>query len=283
GTTIITSTPVIDRTNFTDNTSMSNVYTIKVVLNGAEHGYLESTKVLAKQYLSIPLQIPSDGTTSDGVAYKYNANDYSVGNLDRDGKAEVACKTADGTRDGINVVIGDPYSDYRNSRDYILTGSEYLTVFNGEPRRVMATVDFVPARSTVASWSDNYGNHVNCFVAAVAYVDDRRSSLIMDRGYYTRHLIAHHQHLEKSKYASQGNRQMSIGDVDEDEKDEICNGASAIDDDGRGLYAKGKGYGDALHMTDIDPDRPGQEVWQCYESTGLYGQTGLALHDGKTG
>ncbi|CAF0979087.1 unnamed protein product [Rotaria sordida] len=147
----------------------------------------------------------------------------------------------------------------------------------------MATVDFVPVRSTVASWSDNYGNHVNCFVAAVAYVDDRRSSLIMERGYYTQHLIVHHQQLEKRKYVGQGNHQMSIGDVDEDEKDEICNGASAIDDDGRSLYANGKGYGDALHMTDIDPDRPGQEVWQCYESTGLYGQTGLALHDGKTG
>ena len=41
--------------------------------------------------------------------------------------------------------------------------------------------------------------------------------------------------------------------------------------------------GDALHMTDIDPDRLGQEVWQCYEDKKSYGTTGLGLHDAKTG
>ncbi|CAF3877415.1 unnamed protein product [Rotaria sp. Silwood1] len=86
-----------------------------------------------------------------------------------------------------------------------------------------------------------------------------------------------------NKYAGQGNHQMSVGDVDEDGKDEICNGASAIDDNGMGLYANGKGHGDALHMTDIDPDRPGQEVWQCFEDPKSYGNYGLGLHDAKTG
>jgi hypothetical protein len=36
-----------------------------------------------------------------------------VYDLDGDGKAEVACKTADGTTDGQGVVIGNAEADYR--------------------------------------------------------------------------------------------------------------------------------------------------------------------------
>ena len=37
-----------------------------------------------------------------------------VYDLDGDGKAEVACKTADGTSDGTGKIIGDPTKDWRN-------------------------------------------------------------------------------------------------------------------------------------------------------------------------
>ena len=225
---------------------------------------------------------------------------FMVYDLDGDGRAEVACKTADGTIDGTNVVIGDSKVDYRNSNGYILAGPEFLTVFNGRTGKAMATENFVPARGTVAAWGDNYGNRVDRFIAAIAYVDGQRPSLIMGRGYYTRLVrvawdwrngkLTRRWTFDSSsstpgnnKYAGQGNHQMSVGDVDRDGKDEICNGASAIDDDGKGLYSNEKGHGDALHMTDIDPDRSGQEVWQCYEHPPSYGNTGLGLHDARTG
>jgi len=66
-------------------------------------------------------------------------------------KAEVACKTADGTRDGKGNVIGNPNADYRNSSGYILSGPEYLTVFDGQTGAAITTVDYDPPRGNVSS------------------------------------------------------------------------------------------------------------------------------------
>ena len=43
-------------------------------------------------YLSIPLQQPQGGTNPDGIAFTYNANDASVGDLDGDGRFEIVLK-----------------------------------------------------------------------------------------------------------------------------------------------------------------------------------------------
>jgi len=102
---------------------------------------------------------------------------FMVYDLDGDGKAEVACKTADGTRDGKGNVIGNPNADYRNSSGYILSGPEYLTVFDGQTGAAITTVDYDPPRGNVSSWGDNYGNRVDRFLACIAYLDGQRPSL----------------------------------------------------------------------------------------------------------
>ncbi|MGN1037302.1 MAG: rhamnogalacturonan lyase, partial [Ruminococcus sp.] len=56
---------------------------------------------------------------------------FLVADFDLDGKAEMTCKTADGTVDGVGNVIGDASKDYRNSNGYILSGAEYYTLFDG--------------------------------------------------------------------------------------------------------------------------------------------------------
>ncbi len=223
---------------------------------------------------------------------------FVVYDLDSDGKAEIACKTADGTKDGTGVIIGDANADYRNSNGYVLSGPEFLTVFNGLTGKAMSSTNYLPARGTVSSWGDSYGNRVDRFVAAVAYLDGEKPSLIMGRGYYTRLVrvawdwrnntlsqrwIFDSNTSGNSAYAGMGNHQMTIGDVDGDGKDEILNGSSGIDDNGEKLFANTLGHGDALHMTDMDPDRPGMEIWQCLEEPAKYKTNGLVFLDAKTG
>ena len=76
-----------------------------------------------------------------------------------------------------------------------------------------------------------------------------------------------------------GNHNMSIADVDGDGRDEIVWGSACCDDDGRVLYGTGFGHGDAIHLADHCPDRPGLEVFQIHEG----GNYGWDLHDAATG
>ena len=76
-----------------------------------------------------------------------------------------------------------------------------------------------------------------------------------------------------------GNHNLSVGDYDGDGCDEITLGASAINNDGTLLYSTGYGHGDALHVGDIDPDRPGMEVFTVHEESPY----GWDLHDAATG
>ncbi|WP_454042459.1 rhamnogalacturonan lyase family protein [Cellulosimicrobium sp. Marseille-Q8652] len=205
---------------------------------------------------------------------------FQVYDYDGDGKAEVAMKTADGTRSGTGQVIGDANADHRNSGGYVLSGPEYLTVFTGQTGAIGATTDYVPARGTVSSWGDGYGNRVDRFLAGTAYLDGSRPSIIMARGYYTRAVVVAWDYRDgrltrrwtfdsnvsgNSTYAGQGNHSLSVADVDQDGRQEILYGSAAIDDDGRGLWNTRNGHGDAGHVGDLIPSRPGLEYYKVDE------------------
>ncbi|WTI11443.1 cellulose binding domain-containing protein [Micromonospora sp. NBC_00821] len=205
---------------------------------------------------------------------------FQVYDYDGDGRAEVAMKTADGTRSGTGQLIGSSSADHRNSSGYVLSGPEYLTMFNGQTGAIASTVTYDPPRGTVSSWGDSYGNRVDRFLAGTAYLDGQRPSLIMARGYYTRAVIAawdfRNGTLTKrwtfdsnssgnGAAAGQGNHQLSVADVDADGRQEIVYGAATIDDNGRLLHSTGNGHGDALHVGDLDPGRAGLEVFKVDE------------------
>ena len=232
---------------------------------------------------------------------------FIVYDLDGDGRAEVACRTADGTIDGVGKVIGDASADHRNADGFIAKGPEFLTVFDGRTGAALASTRYVPPRHPEtdaptpeqqrAVWGDANFNRMDRFLAGVAYLDGVRPSLIMTRGYYTRAVVAawdwrggkltHRWTFDSDAgpesnraYRGQGNHQLSVADVDADGRDEIVFGAATIDDDGRGLYSTGLGHGDALHVSDLDPDRPGLEVFDIQER---FGDAGANFRDARTG
>ena len=219
---------------------------------------------------------------------------FMVFDLDGDGKAEVVMKTADGTVDGKGKVIGEAQADYRNEQGRILTGPEYLTVFNGLTGEAMQTIDYVPERGNLMDWGDNRGNRSDRFLACVAYLDGIHPSVVMCRGYYTRTVLAAYDwngkelkerwifdsnHPGCEDYAGQGNHNLRVGDVDGDGCDEIIYGSCAIDHNGKGLYTTKMGHGDAIHLTHFDPSRKGLQVWDCHENK----RDGSTYRDAATG
>ena len=223
-------------------------------------------------------------------------NPFLVYDFDGDGKAEVVFRTADGTVDGKGKTIGDPNADYRNETGRILSGPEYLTVFNGKTGKALSTIDYAPARGNVTDWGDDYGNRVDRFLAGVAYLDGVHPSIIMSRGYYAKTmLVAYNWRNNKltklwtfdstdpgnGAYAGQGFHNLSFADVDNDGKDEIFYGAMALDDDGTGLYSTGLGHGDAIHVGDLNPNHPGLEVFNVHEDKSS--PYGAEIHDAATG
>jgi len=217
--------------------------------------------------------------------------------FDGDGKAEVSMKTADGTTDGGGTVIGDPAADYRNSAGYVLSGPEFLTVFNGATGTVMDTVPYDPPRGNVAAWGDGYGNRVDRFLAGVAYLDGEHPSMMFSRGYYTRAVLVTYDlvngklvkrwtfdsDIAGAEYKGQGNHNLSVADVDQDGKDEFVFGSMTIDDDGKPLYNTKLGHGDAIHTSDLDPSRPGLETFAVHESMSQSGNRGATFRDAATG
>ena len=245
--------------------------------------------------------------------------------LDGDGKAEFMVRTSDGTRDGLGQIIGDSLADYRHrapenaqnptpEREWskynkqgrpktgrILTGAEYITVFNGLTGEAMDTKPFIPERGNLKDWGDDYANRSDRMLAAVGYLDGQHASAIFCRGYYTRTVLAAwdwdgrelKQHWvfdtdapgtgkdgkPHSTYAGQGNHNLRVADVDGDGCDEITYGSMAVDHDGQGLYNTGMGHGDAIHLMAFDPTTDELQVWDCHENR----RDGSDFRKAKTG
>lgn len=388
----ITPRPVSTVTGWVDKEGTLNA---RYAVQAAGSGGLEPALGLPQGYVTIPLDRPPGGVTPDGVAYEYEANDGSVGDLDGDGRyeivlkwaptnakdnafagytgptlidaykldgarlwridlgrniragahytqmavqdfdgdgrAELALKTADGTVDGIGVVLGDPAADWRESggeiasRDRtgaerkpdgsltapltgrILSGPEYLTVFDGATGRALASAPYVPSRGQgtdnpssaemAALWGDGYGNRSERYLGGTALLDGRLPSIIMARGYYARTVIAawdwrdgrlqqrwtFDSDTAPKGFAGQGNHQFSVADLDADGRQEIVYGAMAIDDDGAPMWTTELGHGDAMHIGDLDPTRPGLEKFGVHEDMRGNGGVGSAMVDAQSG
>jgi rhamnogalacturonan endolyase len=235
---------------------------------------------------------------------------FLVYDFDGDGLAEVICKTAPRTIDGKGnkIIMGtdDPTVKYRSNDTTqisgskmlgtIQTGPEYLTLFDGKTGTELHTIQYNPLRGS-SSWGDSYSNRSDRFLACVAYLDGVHPSAVMCRGYYTRATLASYDVIDKKLalhwfYDSgttagvgaygQGNHNLSVADVDNDGNDEIVYSSCVIDDDGKLLYRTGLGHGDAMHVSKLDPDLDGLQVWDVHEESAAFAY-GYEMHDAKTG
>ncbi|GGI79021.1 rhamnogalacturonan lyase [Pseudarthrobacter scleromae] len=238
----------------------------------------------------------------------------------------------------------DVYAPSRSARNnlrafegFIVSGPEYLTVFEGATGKELQTVAYEPGRHDDGlMWGDyamariEPGNRVDRFLAGVAYLDGKKPAAVFARGYYTRSTLATYTwdgsdlapvwnvdsgwtpmtnpfndgphgrdgtDPEFGTLTTQGFHSLSASDVDGDGKQEIVYGSATIDDDGSLLYSSfdtmpdgsaapgGEarlGHGDAMHVTDIDPTRPGKEIFTVHEG-GTYAPYGYAMRDAATG
>jgi rhamnogalacturonan endolyase len=256
-----------------------------------------------------------------------------LADFDGDGRAELMLKTGDGTVDGTGAVLGQAAADWRERggelaqqdrtgstvgadgrrmqglAGRILSGPEYVTVFDGLTGRALASAPYAPTRFPDGStgrdderlktlWGDAYGNRAERYLAGVAWLDGRQPSAIMARGYYARTTVAAWDWRGgkltrrwlfdsatpgQERNGGQGNHQFSVADVDGDGRDEIVYGSLALDDDGKVLWNARLGHGDALHVSDFDPAHPGLERFGVHEDVRGNGGIGSAMIDAATG
>lgn len=145
-------------------------------------------------------------TVQMGINIREGEHDtqFMVYDLDGDGRAELACRTSDGSVDGLGKVIGEAGKDWRDLEPGSRTlgknmkGPEYLTIFDGLTGKELVSVPYVPNQFPLDGWGgiggmtggDLNGNRNMRFMGCVAYLDGQRPSLIMTRGVYGRTVLA---------------------------------------------------------------------------------------------
>ena len=243
-----------------------------------------------------------------------HTSSFVAWDFDGDGYGEFMIKTGHGAIDGEGnylIVDKDPTGNYLNSRGKQESGEEWITVFDGMTGAELKTIPYhTDYAAGSAYWGDSKQNRSERYLAGIAWLDgkDGNPSGIFARGYYNGAFIGAydwdgtdltlrwvHRAFTASngevKYANgtttkltktvygEGCHWFSVADVNLDGKQEITYGSGALKSDGTTLYRTGLKHGDALHVSDFDPNRPGLEAFMVHEDSPY----GMDYRDATTG
>ena len=355
--------PLTATTDYTDNavnTSVTNSYFVKPIINDVERGasasYSLPANAPAKRYIAIPQKFEPDGgpytswqthvgdvdgdgefeyicvreyagTTAPttrstkidcyklngtllwrldlGLNFTYTANGTGslvVADFDGDGKAEVALRTFEetifryGSADSVKIgdTNGDGKTNYRRTDGFVNDGPEFLSVLNGETGRELSRIPFEPSNGGDA-WTKFGANERPVYIYfAVAYLDGVLPSIVTVRGAGGDNTPAfafdyrNGQLTERWRWVpgvgqglSQAHNILAF-DLDNDGKDEIAFLGSALDDNGKTMYANTDfSHGDHFRILDMDPDRPGYEIFSIQQNNASL--IGMSINDGANG
>jgi len=202
---------------------------------------------------------------------------FVVYDFDGDGKAEVAVKTGP--------------QNARESDGRVRKGLEWCSILDGMTGAELARADWPPRNPRLGDY-----NRTNRNQMGMAYLDGKTPCLLVARGTYKLMIVdAYQYHNSKLKrlwhwegddetpiIRSQGAHGMHSADVDEDGRDEVILGSAVLDDNGTCLWSIGLGHPDKCYVTDVDPTRPGMEIFYAIEPWHDDGK-GVCLVDAKTG
>ena len=195
-----------------------------------------------------------------------------------DGKAEIAVKSA------------PTDVDYRQEDGRVFSGPEYCSILDGMTGKEIDRVDWPERNPRFGHYNRNNRNQMG-----MAYLDGKTPCLLVARGTYRLMQVDAYQlrgnRLEKlwrwdgdeenPVIRSQGAHSLHTVDLDEDGRDEIVLGSAVLDDDGTLLFSAGVGHPDKCFVSDIDPNRPGMEIFFANEIE--QDSAGVSMIDARTG
>lgn len=203
---------------------------------------------------------------------------FIVYDFNDDGKAEIAVKTAPTDQ------------DFRDQEGKVFEGPEYCSVLDGMTGKEIDRVDWPARNPRFGRYNRNNRNQMG-----VAYLDGKTPCLLVARGTYRLMMVDAYQlnnkKLEKlwrwdgdeenPVIRSQGAHSLHTVDLDNDGRDEVVLGSAVLDDDGTLLFSAGVGHSDKCFVTDIDPNRPGMEIFFANEV--WHDSSGVSMVDAATG
>ena len=210
-----------------------------------------------------------------------DTDNVTVYDLDGDGLAEVAVRTANG------VTVTNAAGQVMASISAASDTSQFVSIINGLTGAELA-------RTALPNPWAQYGTLTS--KCAVAYLDGKRPSVLFygynrdgSGPFYRVFSTFDYRNGQLSlrwstpqTFAGAEGHQIRVADVDNDGKDEICDIGHVIDDNGTQLFAVNEmTHGDRFHIADINPDRPGLENYIIQQNNPTFLAT--AFYDAGTG